>query len=80
MRARLLNEADLSVGIPERDEVLAEQSHAHRIAVGIGDLLGEQGRQPVAAEDLAHRRGALDPGEQLVILVREHSGLLGCAV
>ena len=56
MRAELVDQPESVLGIAEADELVAEQPHAHRRAIGLGQLFGEQRRQPVAPEKIAHRR------------------------
>jgi hypothetical protein len=65
MRATVVEDADPSRAVAERDEALAEQHQAQRIAVN--QKLGRQaGRQPILPHQRAHRGAGSDPGEQLV--------------
>jgi hypothetical protein len=54
MRAELVDQADAALRVAERDQLLAEDLHPHRRAVGLGHFAGEQHRHPVAAHQLAH--------------------------
>lgn len=72
MGAGLLDQTDAAVGIAEGDEILAEQLHTDGRAIGLRDLFGQECGQPVATEDLAHRGIALDAGEQIILLGRDH--------
>jgi hypothetical protein len=66
MGAERADERGHAVRIPERHQIFAEQAHADRRAVAIGQFFGQQRRQPVAAEQLAHRGAGADPGQALV--------------
>ncbi len=68
-----VDQADRSVGVAEGYEVFAEQPHAHRRAVGVGELFGEARRQPVTPQRFAHRRAGADTRDPEVLLVREHT-------
>ena len=54
VRAELVDQADLALGVAERQQLLAENLHAHLRAVRLGDLPRQQDRHPVAAS-VAHR-------------------------
>ena len=73
MRAMLAEHAQSTVRVAEGDKVLAEEPHPHRRPVALGDLFGEAGGQPVTAHQLPHRRLALDPAEQVVLLRAQHA-------
>jgi len=73
--ARRLDKPDLARGAPEQHEILAE----------VADLLGgvlvvDLGRAcdgvPVAAHQLAHGRSGSDPGQSIVLLLRQHGSPL----
>ncbi len=68
MRAQFVEHADAALAVAKDDEVLAEQAHPHRRAIGFGDFLGQAGRDPVAAHDLPHRRRSFDAAQQVVFL------------
>ncbi len=72
VRAMLVQHPENVAGIPEDDEILAEQARADRRAVLFRHLLGQAHRQPVAAHQLPHGGGALDPAQQLVLLAAQH--------
>ncbi len=61
-----------SLRVAEGHEVLAEQAHPFRRAVGHGQFRGGQAGHPVVAQQLAHGRAASDPAQQLVVFAREH--------
>ena len=63
VRAMLVQHADAAGGVAKRHQILAQQPHAHRRPVALGDLFGQTRRYPVAAHQLAHRRIALDPAK-----------------
>ena len=75
MRAVFVEHADAALAVAEHDEILAEQAHLDRRAVGLGHFLRQAGRDPVAAHDLAHRRVAFDAAQQVVFLRRHHGGV-----
>jgi hypothetical protein len=54
VRAEFVDQADLALGIAKREQLLAEDRHAHLRAIGIGDFARQQDRHPVAAHQVAH--------------------------
>src|SRR5579862_3025461 len=72
MGTALVDEADAAIGVTECDEVLAEELHAHRCAVGLGDLAREQRRDPIAPHQRAHRRARPGPRQALILFPRQH--------
>ena len=44
MRAIFVEQPDLAVAVAERDQVLAQQPHAHRRSIGLGNLACQQRR------------------------------------
>ncbi len=50
MRAERVDDPNTSIGIAKGNEVFTQDARAHRGAVGFRQFLGEQRRQPVAAE------------------------------
>ena len=68
----LAEQADASVAGAERDQLLAQHAHAHRQAIGRGQLLGEQHRHPEAAQQRAHRRAGARFGKQVVVGAAQH--------
>jgi hypothetical protein len=75
VRAPGVEDGRATAGGAEGDEVFAQQPQAHGGAIGFGELLGEHGRQPVAAEQVAHRRAGADLGDVLVFLAAQHVGV-----
>ncbi len=67
MRAELVDEADPALAVAKADELFAEELHANRRAIGLGQLARQQRRDPVAPQHLAHRRPRSDPGHQFVV-------------
>src|SRR5262245_38676646 len=55
MRAELVEQADAALGVAECDERLAQQLHAHRRAIRLGQLPAMPRRYPIAAEKIAHQ-------------------------
>ena len=72
MRTVLVEQADAALAVAEGHEVLAEQPYPDRRAVPLRQLAGEQGRDPVPAQGGAHGGAAIDPGQERVVLAREH--------
>ena len=66
MRADVINEADLAIGVAKGDEIFAEQSHAQRRAIGFGEVGGLQRGGPVLAEEMAHRSARSDARQEFV--------------
>src|SRR5258708_20468410 len=56
MRAELVEEADATVAVTEGDEVLTQQAHPHRRAIGLGDLARQAGGDPLTPPPIPHRR------------------------
>ena len=73
MGAELVDQAVAAAAVAERDQPLGQQLHPHRRAVVLGQLLGQQRRHPVAAEQLAHRRPRTGLGDEIVLFLPEHS-------
>jgi hypothetical protein len=71
VRAGMVHQADTAAGVAEGDEVLAQQAHAVRLAVGhhVGTA---QERDPVQAHQRAHRRAGPDPHQALVVFAGKH--------
>jgi hypothetical protein len=67
VRALLLDQSDLPVGVPECDQVLAEQSHPGRGVVRLGNFRRQARRNPVPAQQIPHLRARADPGQDLIV-------------
>src|SRR5262249_60193140 len=76
MRAELFEQTDAAFRVAERHQVLAEQLHADRRAVGLGQLPREQRRDPVTPDGVAHRRARADASDELVLFVGQHGVVL----
>ena len=72
VRAELVDQAVLALGVAERDQALGEDLHAHGRAVVLGQLLREERRDPVLPEEVARRRPRPGPRQKLVDLLLEH--------
>src|SRR5207237_3883103 len=70
--AELIDDAHLPLRITEGKEPLREELDAHRRAIGLGQFLREQRRNPIAPQQVSHARAGAGPGQQLVLLVRRH--------
>src|SRR5204862_7683371 len=65
--AELVDQPETVPGVAKCDEALREQLDPHRRAIRLGQLLGEQRRQPVAPEELAHRRARAGARQKFVL-------------
>ena len=74
VRTVFVDEADPAGAVAKGDEVLPQQPHPHRRAIGLGQFPGEQGRDPIEPHRRAHRGALSDAGQQLVLLARQHGG------
>jgi hypothetical protein len=72
VRTHGIQQTHALVGVTERDEVFAEDLHAHGRAVTVGELLGEEDGLPEAAEEIAHRGPGAGAGEDLVVFRAQH--------
>src|SRR5262249_52765317 len=72
VRAKLVEDADLALAVPEGHQPLAKQRDTKRITVRPGDLGGDADRKPVTAEHFAHRRARADSANPLVVATWKH--------
>ncbi len=56
MRAVFAEQADSALGIAERDQIFAQETHPNRRTVRRWNLLGQQRWDPISPHQLAHRR------------------------
>jgi hypothetical protein len=77
MRAERLDDADAAVGIAEGHQVLAQELDPNRRTIGFGEFLWQQGWQPEAAQQLAHRRARVGLGDQRVVFSAQHDDVRG---
>src|SRR3989454_3672106 len=75
MGAELVDQADSSVRIAERDQLLSEQFYANGGAVALRQLPVEQRGYPIAPEQLAHRRAGARAGQEYIHLLGQHGRL-----
>jgi len=71
VRAVLVDEAYLAVGVPKGDEVLAEKAHPDR-TLRLGDLEGQASRRPIPPKQLSDRRAGPRSRKRLVLLSGVH--------
>src|SRR5262249_23086207 len=76
MAAVLVEQSDVTCGIAEGDEVLAEQSHPPRVAIRVWQFLGQERRYPAAPERRSHRRPGTDTAHGFVFFLWQHSHFL----
>jgi hypothetical protein len=74
VRAGMVDQADAAIAVAKRQQLLAEQAHALRLAVGLEVAAGEK-RNPVEAHQLPHGGVGADADECLVVFVREHGSV-----
>ena len=72
MRTKLVNQSIAPLRIPECQESLRQQLDAHRRTFILGQFLGQQRRNPVAAEQPAAGRSRPSLHQQVVLLFPEH--------
>ena len=77
MRTEFVDQAIVAVGVAEGDEALGQDLHAHRRAIVLRQLLRQQGWQPVAAEQVAHRGSRSGLRHEIVLFPGQHLALLG---
>ena len=75
VRAAVIEDADAALAVAEGDQLLAQELDAHRRGVGL-QLPRQAGRHPVFAHQLARRRARPDPGQDVVVLHRQHPAFL----
>src|SRR5262245_43397976 len=67
-----IHQARAPLGVPEQDEVFAEDLHPDRVTVGSGNFLGEGDWEPEASKELAHGRAGAGSTDKFVFLARQH--------
>src|SRR5262249_53181097 len=72
MRAKLVDQSMPPFSIAKRQQPLRQQFDAHRWAFVVGQLLRQQGRDPVAAEQPAAGSAGPSLGQQIVVLFPQH--------
>src|SRR4029077_13505565 len=68
VRAAMVENADLAVGVTKRDQLLAEQQEPQRRPV-LRELARKTRRHPVFAHQLAARRSRADARQDFVVLM-----------
>ena len=71
-----VEETDLSVTIPERHVILAQQLDVHGIAMRLGQIAADQKGNPEATKNLSHRCSGSDTADEIVVVFRQHRALL----
>ena len=72
MGAEFIDQAVAALGIAEGKQALGEKLDPYRRAIVVRQFLGEQRRQPIAAEQLSHLRAGAGLGQKLVLFFSEH--------
>src|SRR5262245_33670428 len=70
--AELVDQPEASVRVPKGQQPLREQFDADRGPFILGQLARQERRQPIAPEQIAHRRARTGLGQQLVLRSRQH--------
>jgi len=65
MRAEFADQPRASLRVAKSEQALAENLHAHRRAIGLGDFRQQHHRHPVAPHQVAHRRSGARAHQQL---------------
>ncbi len=71
VRTALGDKTDAAVGRTEGNEILAEQAHALRRAIGF-ELGRTAGRNPIFTKHVTHRRAGTDTCQKLILFPVEH--------
>ena len=75
MRAELVGQREPALRVAPGQQPLGQQLDPHRRAFVLRQLLGMQRRNPIAAEQLAHRRAGTGLGGEGVLFGSEHGWL-----
>ena len=75
--AELVGQRELPCVSRQASSRSRQELDAHRRALVLGQLLGQQRRLPAQAEHLAHRRAGAGLGEKVVLFFAEHRSLPG---
>ena len=75
--AELVDQSVAALRVAERQQPFRQKLHPHRRAVVLGQLLGEQRGDPVAAEQPAHGRARSGLRQQIILFFPQHQALLG---
>src|SRR4029077_2988917 len=66
MGATLGKQANATLAVPKSNQLLTQQSNAHRRAVRRGNFLGQKRRNPIASYEFAHWGSRFDSGQEFV--------------
>ncbi len=80
VRAELVDQPDLAVAVAEREQLLAHDLDAHLRVIGLRDLVGEENRHPVAAQQVSHRGAGTGAHQRFGHLLVHGCVLLGAPV
>jgi hypothetical protein len=72
VRTELVDQAETPLGIAKRQHPLRQQLQFDRRPTRFLNFLGQQRRQPVTAEQLAHRRAITRLRQQIVLFFPQH--------
>src|SRR4051794_1212039 len=72
VRTMLIDHADHAAAVAEGEQFLSHDGDLLRRAVGFGQFLGQQNREPETAQQLAHPGPRAAFGQETVILSAEH--------
>jgi hypothetical protein len=68
MRAQPVDQSNAARGVAEGHQPLAQQGNPHRVAIRTWQILAQQHRNPVASQQLAHRRALAHPRQTFILL------------
>jgi hypothetical protein len=72
VRAELVDQAVPALAVADRDQALGQQLDPDRRAAVLGQLLGQQGGDPVAPEQGTHLGARAGAGQEFVDVLLEH--------
>src|SRR5688572_13748989 len=76
MSAELVDQAVAPLAVAERDHAFAQQLDPHRRTIVLRQFFGQQGRDPVAPEEIAHRGAGAGLGQEVVLFLAKHGAIL----
>lgn len=66
MRANVIDQSDLPIGVAEGHEIFAQEPHAQRCAIRVRQVGGLECGNPVLTEEIAHGRAGANTGQEVV--------------
>src|SRR5580704_16457413 len=72
MGAEFIDQTEPALRVAKGQEPLRQQLHPDRRALGLGQFLRQQERNPIATQQIADRGSGARPGQQFVLLAGQH--------